>query len=428
MPPQVQHLVVDTNAFINSAPIKDIGENVYTIQEVIDEVTCKRQLRHLSVLSYDLIVKDVFTENIKFVTEFSKKTGDYPSLSAVDIKVIALTYQLEKEKVGTSHLNTIPTVQKDVNTYNSKPNETKQGIGFFLPVDEDTKTVNAKESSVENKVIVDDDELTEQECKDLELKLAAMRVDHNDENADLLVPVNDVCEAEAEQTVEEFEDFEEEEEEDDGDDEEDDDEDDWITVDNLEQMKKKMDAGLYIEDKSAVACVTADFAMQNVLKQIGLKVSSYDGRLIRKVRTFILRCTTCFKTTSVMTKQFCPNCGHTSLKKVSVSLDENGKQQIFINLRRPLTSRGKRFTLPAPKGGAHAQNPILNADQAWSRSKPTKLARTKNNPLNPDYIAGYSAFVMRDVNSKSAVLGIRNNNEIKNWMRKNPNEVRRRRK
>lgn len=181
---------------------------------------------------------------------------------------------------------------------------------------------------------------------------------------------------------------EDEENDEEDDDEEDDDEDDWITVDNLEQMKKKMDAGLYIEDKTAVACVTADFAMQNVLKQIGLKVSSYDGRLIRKVRTFILRCTTCFKTTSVMTKQFCPNCGHTSLKKVSVSLDENGKQQIFINLRRPLTSRGKRFSLPAPKGGPHAQNPILNADQAWSRSKPTKLARTKNNPLNPDYIAG----------------------------------------
>lgn len=180
---------------------------MYTIQEVIDEVTCKRQLRHLSVLSYDLIVKDVFTENIKFVTEFSKKTGDYPSLSAVDIKVIALTYQLEKEKVGTSHLNTIPTVQKDVNTYNSKPNETKQGIGFFLPIDEKTKVVEAEEARVEDAVIVDDDELTEQECKDLELKLAAMRVDKDDENVDLLVPV-DSCKAEEEQTVEDFEDFE----------------------------------------------------------------------------------------------------------------------------------------------------------------------------------------------------------------------------
>ena len=31
------------------------------------------------------------------VTEFSKKTGDYVSLSAVDLKLIALVYQLECE-------------------------------------------------------------------------------------------------------------------------------------------------------------------------------------------------------------------------------------------------------------------------------------------------------------------------------------------
>lgn len=42
------------------------------------------------------------------MTEFSKKTGDYPSLSATDIKVLALTYQLEQEHVGAGHLKTEP--------------------------------------------------------------------------------------------------------------------------------------------------------------------------------------------------------------------------------------------------------------------------------------------------------------------------------
>lgn len=42
------------------------------------------------------------------VTEFAKKTGDYPSLSATDIKVLALTYQLEIENVGTDHLKKEP--------------------------------------------------------------------------------------------------------------------------------------------------------------------------------------------------------------------------------------------------------------------------------------------------------------------------------
>lgn len=45
------------------------------------------------------------------MTEFSKKTGDYPSLSATDIKVLALTYQLELENVGSQHLREEPEVK-----------------------------------------------------------------------------------------------------------------------------------------------------------------------------------------------------------------------------------------------------------------------------------------------------------------------------
>lgn len=43
------------------------------------------------------------------MNEFSKKTGDYASLSLADIKVLALTYELEVEVQGSdSHLNTEP--------------------------------------------------------------------------------------------------------------------------------------------------------------------------------------------------------------------------------------------------------------------------------------------------------------------------------
>lgn len=57
------------------------------------------------------------------VTEFSKKTGDYPSLSATDIKVLALTYQLERENVGSSHLKSEPDVK--VNKSNSQQQQIK---------------------------------------------------------------------------------------------------------------------------------------------------------------------------------------------------------------------------------------------------------------------------------------------------------------
>ena len=42
-------------------------------------------------------------------TEFSKKTGDYKSLSAVDLRVLALTYQLEKEFCNTEHIKNEPS-------------------------------------------------------------------------------------------------------------------------------------------------------------------------------------------------------------------------------------------------------------------------------------------------------------------------------
>lgn len=45
---------------------------------------------------------------ISSVSEFSKKTGDFPSLSAVDLKVMALTYQLEKEYCNIEHIKKEP--------------------------------------------------------------------------------------------------------------------------------------------------------------------------------------------------------------------------------------------------------------------------------------------------------------------------------
>ena len=84
--------------------------------------------------------------------------------------------------------------------------------------------------------------------------------------------------------------------------------------------------------------------------------------------------------------------------------------------------------MPTPQGGKHANNPILCEDQPRPDQRPSRLARMKNDPLKDDYIAGYSPFLIRDVNSRSAMLGIRTGDEFKHWMKKNPNECRKRRK
>ncbi|XP_076384729.1 RNA-binding protein NOB1-like [Megalopta genalis] len=51
---KVQHLIVDMSAFIRNAALQDIGINIMTEQDVVNEVTNKRQLRRL-ILSCHMI-------------------------------------------------------------------------------------------------------------------------------------------------------------------------------------------------------------------------------------------------------------------------------------------------------------------------------------------------------------------------------------
>lgn len=426
---KIEYLVVDTTAFLQNASLLDLANNIVTCQEVIDEIKNKRQLRRLVVLPYELKIKDVFPENVQIITEFSKKTGDYPSLSATDIKVMALTYQLEKEFVGTEHLKTTPVYQPSINliTKGSVPEVNPKIAGFFVPNDEKNinldELMNNSENNQENdetNVLDDINELEDKfrsfNCdtvnKDDETKNIDGENEHcleNEEKEDIL----EKCDSDVEDDV-----YSSEEDDDSG----------WITPMNVKAAKKQVQSEGMEEKEVQVACMTTDFAMQNVLKQMNLNVSALDGKMIKHLRTFILRCYTCFKTTSIMTKRFCPKCGNDTLKKVAISLDEKGEIIVHINTRRPLTARGKKFSLPKIKGGKHPNNPILVEDQPIPENRPTRLARTKNNPMDSDYIAGFSPFVTRDVNSKSAQLCIRPDQQIKYWMRKNPNEARRKRK
>lgn len=53
----------------------------------------------------------VLTETL--VIEFSKKTGDFASLSIPDIKVLALTYTLEVQANGSEHIRKEPLQVND---------------------------------------------------------------------------------------------------------------------------------------------------------------------------------------------------------------------------------------------------------------------------------------------------------------------------
>lgn len=89
----------------------------------------------------------------------------------------------------------------------------------------------------------------------------------------------------------------------------------WITPSNV-TLHKSRDLGLFpslpshhpdaiLSTKSdkkkkertvlKVACLTGDFAMQNVALQMGLNVFGVGGQKIKEVKTWVLRCHACFK-------------------------------------------------------------------------------------------------------------------------------------
>jgi len=75
--------------------------------------------------------------------------------------------------------------------------------------------------------------------------------------------------------------------------------------------------------------MTSDFAMQNVLLQIGIPLLSVDGMIIKKAKRFILECFACKFISKDPTKEFCPSCGNHSLLKVSCSINMDGTFELY---------------------------------------------------------------------------------------------------
>ncbi|XP_059569992.1 RNA-binding protein NOB1 isoform X2 [Alligator mississippiensis] len=378
----VEHVVVDAGAFLRAAPLQDIGRRVYTVREVVGEIRDRAARRRLAALPVPLLFRQPRPEHVRLVTEFSKKTGDFPSLSPADLQVLALTYELQAETGGVAHLRAEPQHQCA---------RTEEEAPAFASASEGQPCESPEFGSF--------------------LYWRKPLPSIEEDLRELLTgdPVS--------LAVEEEESASEEESEEDSDDEK-----DWITPSNIKQIQEDVGRCDAPPADVQVGCVTTDFAMQNVLLQMGLHVLAVNGMLIRQARNYVLRCHGCFKTTSDMTKVFCPHCGNKTLKKVAVSVSDDGSLHMHFS-RNPkvLNPRGLRYPLPAPQGGKHASNPHLVEDQQFPQQRLSRKAREKTNVFDPDYIAGVSPFAENDIYSRAANLRIRDAALGAGRRRMNPN-------
>uniref|UniRef100_A0A8C4PZ00 RNA-binding protein NOB1 n=1 Tax=Eptatretus burgeri TaxID=7764 RepID=A0A8C4PZ00_EPTBU len=375
------------------------------------------------------------------VTEFSKKTGDFPSLSATDLRVLALTYELEAKHVGLAHICKEPkhSVQLTIPGPHTRapvkiegfhlPNVKKKPVdswkdpvksvpadpfGTFLFWREPPMAISTFDEHLLQLNVVKEKNKTQNEQQGL-LKEEHTNGEEAEQFQQDLLNVKDRSEGSGSEEVTSDTDEESE---------DDDDDEGWITPSNIRELRDDLCKEELVEG-TKVACLTTDFAMQNVLLNLGLSVMSVTGLRVREARTFTLRCFACFTLTWDMQKQFCPRCGNATLKRVPVSRGSDGSLVLYLS-RNPkvLNRRGLKFSLPMPKGGKHAHNPILCADQRLAHEKVSRKALARTAALEPDYDAGISPFAVHDLYSRSATLGVKRPGFGSGRQRMNPNTPR----
>lgn len=404
-----------------------------TVAEVVHEVRDARARARLALLEGSLSLKNPSAEALAAVAEFSKATGDYPALSRVDMRVLALTWMLEVAKNGKKYLKEKPAEpvfakQSTVSLQESlrqlevaesrekseRERELAQSDGWSVVQSGRSKKkgsrrsparkhkpsnpqaseqqnsaatewqkrnetavqaeIPAPEAAASSAKLVRDtaaspsDDLKGMEKGDMSHDDGTPAEGRNIESAPTATPSlhsadTKVCEEAGEASDAEDSDFS-------------DDGVGWINQENLDDHlahdvgSTTMDGAL----QDRVGCVTTDFAMQNVMLQMGLQLLGVDGRrVIASVRRYALRCQACGQVTRELERQFCGNCGNAAFTRVSFAVNKKGVARIYLSSKFQPRLRGTKYSIPMPRGGRHNKDLILREDQI----DPTKIRRAE---------------------------------------------------
>merc|ERR1711963_185089 len=312
------------------------------------------------------------------------------------------TYDLEKQHNGIEHIKTEPSKGPQFTVGSGQPLEGNEDKSIS-PNTENVKRCRYSEGQVVPSAAIEGEE-PESEEEDEGISDALDDLDIQNEKSE-----------EEKNLDEEDEESEEEESDDEG----------WITPSNITHVKRSYGVEtVQAGNKMSVGCLTTDFAMQNVLIQMGLQVLSVDGMLIKQVKSFVLRCYGCFRITKNTSLKFCPHCGNSTLRRLTTSIDENGAMRFHLARNYKFSTRGKKFSLPKPQGGKHGINPLLTADQPAPHQRPSRKALNTVDILGSDYVQDSNPFRVNDVTSRAAQLG-RHRQQAPQWAKRNPNENRR---
>ncbi|KAF3102513.1 Nin1 binding protein [Orbilia oligospora] len=102
---EIDTLILDTGPIIKNvcSPQSLLAKagNLVTLPSVVSEIRdAATRSRFETLWAPFLKYRSPKPESIRYISQFAKKTGDYGVLGATDLQVLALTYEVECEKVG----------------------------------------------------------------------------------------------------------------------------------------------------------------------------------------------------------------------------------------------------------------------------------------------------------------------------------------
>nr|CCA19989.1 RNAbinding protein NOB1 putative [Albugo laibachii Nc14]CCA23297.1 RNAbinding protein NOB1 putative [Albugo laibachii Nc14] len=370
---KLTHLVVDSGVIIKRTNLTPLAENFWTITDVLEEIRDQNARKYLHSLPFEIKTREPTPEAMQAVICFARKTGDFAHLSRTDLRLMALTYMLESETRGVSHLNTEPrpsqTIVRDANGKCAQP-RTEPCKYFNTPIGckyGDQCLFEHTETTVSAKVDIPCRFFnTPEGCQNGDKCHFVHEESEESAEVDTQMSQNVVIPKVSESTLIKSRILgssapvtNEGGGEDDGK--------NWINLANCKHFTvSPFGNGQDFEtpngSTSQVACITTDFSMQNVMLQMGLKLISTDGMLIRRVKQWIFRCFACFATTFEMERLFCPKCGNNTLERVAFSVDKNGEIKYYLRSNRAVSLMGTKYSLPNPKGGRQGDL-LLREDQ-----------------------------------------------------------------
>ena len=429
---QAQHLVLDANALVRGrgAALQAYADNFWTTTEVLAEVKDAESRARLAALPFRLETRRPSPQAVDRVSQFARKTGDLASLSPVDVQVLALAYDLEVEAAGSDdHLRrepegaAAPCAKKEPAAAAAarpaaRPKSRPAAARTAPPPVSWAAAVTAPPPPVAEAPVEEPEAAPEPapvpppavEEPPTPLPPPPPEVDEVAAAADgAAAPPSRILAGNAIGAM----------------DAADDDGVGWLDADDVQAAvatgELAFDGRRCADDAMppcACACATADYAMQNVLLQLGLRLVGVDGLVIARTKRWVLRCGACFHLEDDASKLFCSRCGSTPLRRVAVGVDASGARRVYLNKNKAPNARGSKFGLPKPgKAGRYEGELLLREDQLHTGIWRQKAARARSAK------AARSVFGPEVTESLEALQLVQRANLTVGVGRKNPNAM-----